>query len=501
MTSFDGILLGLEVAAQPINLVYCFFGVFLGTLIGVLPGIGPATTMALLLPITINAPPESGIILLAGLYYGSMYGGSTTSILVNVPGEAASVVTTLDGYQMARTGRAGPALAIAAIGSFIAGTVSVVALSFIAVPLARAAVYLSPADYVGLMVLGLVMVGVISSGSISKAILTTCFGVVLGLVGIDSMSGAPRFTFDIPQLIEGIDVITLVVGLFGVSEVLQNLEQAAPRSLVAKTVGRILPSREEWKRSRAPIARGSILGFVLGLLPGGGAVLAAFASYGLEKRISARPEEFGKGAVEGLAGPESANNAAATAAFIPLLTLGIPPNVVLGILLGALMIQGIAPGPLMMVQNPDVFWGTVASMYVGNIMLLILNLPLIGMWIQILRIPYGVMFPLILVFCVIGVYGTTGSTFHLGLMIGFGVIGYVLRRCGYDLAPLVLGFVLGPLLEANMRRSLTASDGSWSFLFSSYVGGACLVVSVVLIVSAMMPAVRKRREMLGNADD
>jgi putative tricarboxylic transport membrane protein len=489
----DGLLVGLQVAAQPINLLYCFAGVFLGTLIGVLPGIGPATAMALLLPTTIGAAPESGIILLAGIYYGSMYGGSTTSILINVPGEAASVVTCLDGHQMALAGRAGPALALAAIGSFIAGTFAVVALSVVAAPLARAALFLGPADYVGLMVLGLVMVGCICSGSIAKAVLTTSLGIVLGLFGIDTMSGLPRFTFGLPQLIEGIDVITLVVGLFGISEVLQNLEQEVRRSLATETVGRIMPSRDDWRRSRGPIARGSVLGFFLGLLPGGGAVLATFASYALEKRISRTPQEFGKGAVEGLAGPESANNSAATAAFVPLLTLGIPPNAVLGILLGALMIQGIAPGPLLMTKNPNVFWGVVASMYIGNLMLLVLNLPLVGIWVQLLRIPYGVLFPLILIFCIIGVYGTTGSTFHLGLMLLFGVLGYLLRKTGHDLAPMILGFVLGPLLEANLRRSLIASDGDWSFLLTRPVGLACLLLALGLIVASALPAIRQRR--------
>lgn len=464
MSAVEGLLIGLQVAIQPVNLLYCFAGVFLGTLIGVLPGIGPATAMALLLPVSVGASPESGVILLAGIYYGSMYGGSTTSILVNVPGEAASVVTCLEGHQMARAGRAGPALGLAAIGSFIAGTLAVVAVTFVSAPLARAAVLLAPADYVGMMILGLVMVAFVCSGSLAKAVLTTSLGIVLGLVGIDTMSGAQRFIFDTPQLIEGIDVITLVVGLFGVSEVLQNVGTSLTRTTVTTAIGRVLPTREDWRRSQAPILRGSALGFLLGLLPGGGAVLASFASYALEKRISRRPEEFGKGSVEGLAGPESANNSAATAAFVPLLTLGIPPNVILGILLGALMIHGIAPGPLLMSNNPQVFWGVVASMYIGNAMLLVLNFPLIGLWIQLLRIPYGVMFPLILVFCVIGVYGTTSSNFHLGLMLAFGVLGHVLRRTGHDLAPLILGFVLGPLLEGNLRRGLISSDGDWTLL-------------------------------------
>jgi putative tricarboxylic transport membrane protein len=495
-----GLMQGLLVALQPMNLLYCFVGVFLGTLVGVLPGIGPVTAMALLLPVTVGASPESGLILLAGIYYGSMYGGSTTSILINVPGEAASVVTCLDGHQMARTGRAGPALALAAIGSFIAGTFSVVVLCIIAAPLARWALLLAPADYVGLMILGLVMVSCISSGSLAKAVVTTSIGIVMGLAGVDTMSGVARFTFDRPELLEGIDVVTLVVGLFGVSEVLQNLEKSVRRSFVTDSIGKIMPSREDWRRSSGAIARGSVLGFVLGLLPGGGAVLASFASYALEKRWSRTPEQFGKGAVEGLAGPESANNSAATAAFIPLLTLGIPPNVVLGILLGAMIVQGIAPGPMLMVNKPNVFWGVVASMYIGNIMLLILNLPLIGLWVQLLRVPYGVLFPLILIFCVIGVYGTTGSVFQLGLMVGFGVFGYLLRRAGYDLASLILGFVLGPLLEANLRRTLIASDGDWSYLLTRPVGLACMALALALILASALPAIKTRRATLGTEE-
>ena len=322
----------------------------------------------------------------------------------------------------------------------------------------------------------------------------------MGLAGVDTMSGVARFTFDRPELLEGVDVVTLVVGLFGVSEVLQNLEKSVHRSFVTDTIGKIMPSREDWRRSSGAIARGSVLGFVLGLLPGGGAVLASFASYALEKRWSRTPEQFGKGAVEGLAGPESANNSAATAAFIPLLTLGIPPNVVLGILLGAMIVQGIAPGPMLMVNNPNVFWGVIASMYIGNIMLLILNLPLIGLWIQLLRVPYGVLFPLILIFCVIGVYGTTGSVFQLGLMVGFGIFGYLLRRAGYDLAPLILGFVLGPLLEANLRRTLIASDGDWSYLLTRPVGLACMVLALVLILAAALPAIKAQRAALGTED-
>lgn len=494
MDPLHGILLGLQVALQPINLFYCFAGVFLGTLIGVLPGIGPATAIALLLPATTGVSPATGIILLAGIYYGSMYGGSTTSILINIPGEAASIVTCIDGHQMARAGRAGPALGIAAIGSFIAGTFGVVVLSLVAAPLARAALAFGPAEYFSLMVLGLVLVSCLSSGSLVNALLTTSLGIIIGLMGIDTMSGVPRFTFDRPQFIDGMDVITLIVGLFGVSEVLFNLEQGMSRSIIERKIQRILPTREDWRLSQWPIVRGSALGFLLGVLPGGGGVMASFASYAVEKRLSPTPERFGAGAIEGVAGPESANNAAASAAFIPLLTLGIPPNVILGILLGALIVQGVAPGPLLIVNKPDLFWGVVASMYVGNIMLLVLNLPLIGIWVRLLRIPYGMLFPLILMFCVIGVYGTTGSVFFLYLMVGFGVLGYLLRRTGHDLAPLVLGFVLGPLLEVHLRRSLIAGEGDWSFFVTRPISAVCLALALALAVAAAVPVLKRWRK-------
>jgi len=493
VSAVDGILLGLQVALAPANLAYCLAGVLLGTLIGVLPGVGPASAIALLLPATAGIPPAAAIILLAGVYYGAMYGGSTASILVNIPGEAASIVTCLDGHAMARAGRAGPALGIAAIGSFIAGTFAVIVLTLVAAPLARAALAFGAAEYFSLMVLGLVMVGCFASGSLAKAFLATALGIVLGLAGIDTMSGASRFTFDQPQLIEGMDIVTLIVGLFGVSEVLLNIERRAVRSLVGERIGRLLPSREEWRQSAAPIARGSVLGFLLGLLPGGGGVIASFASYALEKRVAADPARFGAGAIEGVAGPEAANNAAATGAFVPLLTLGIPPNAILGILLGALMLHGVAAGPLLLVKHADLFWGVVASMYLGNLMLLALNLPLIGVWVQLLRVPYGVLFPLILVFCVIGVYGTTASVFHLYLMAGFGVLGYLLRKTGHDLAPLVLGFVLGPLLEVHLRRGLITGDGDWSFFLTRPISAAFLALTAVVLVLAAAPKLGRWR--------
>jgi putative tricarboxylic transport membrane protein len=488
----SGLLLGLQVALQLDNLLYCVLGVLLGTLVGVLPGVGPAATIALLLPVTAGMSPTAGVVLLAGIYYGSMYGGSTTSILVNIPGEAASVVTCLDGHKMALQGRAGAALGIAAIGSFIAGTLGIVALTLLSAPLAKVAISFGPAEYFSLMVLGLVMIGLLSAGSLAQASLTAFLGIVLGLVGSDLVSGAMRFTYDIPALVEGIDVVTLVIGLFGVSEVMMNLEQRLQRSLVTTKVGNLMPTREDWKASAKPIARGSALGFGLGLLPGGGGVIASFLAYALEKRVSKTPERFGTGAIEGVAGPEAANNAAASASFIPLLTLGIPPNVILGILLGAFMIQGVTPGPLLMVNHPQIFWGVIASMYVGNIMLLVLNLPMIGIWVQLLRVPYGVLFPLILVFCVVGVYGTTGSVFQLFQMGFFGVLGYVLRRNHFDLTPLVVGFVLGPLLELHLRRGLMTSGGDWSFFVTRPVSASCLAIAAVLVIVSFLPKLRTR---------
>lgn len=427
---------------------------------------------------------------MAGIYYGS--GGSTTSILVNTPGEAASIVTCYDGHQMARQGRAGAALAIAAIGSFAAGTFGVIVMTLVATPLARAALVFGPAEYFSLMVLGLVLVSCLTSGSIVNALLTASLGIILGTMGIDTMSGLPRFTFDQPELIEGIDVITLVVGLFGVSEVLLNIERAGIRGSIQKHIGSMMLTREDLKRSSGPIARGSVLGFLLGLLPGGG-VLASFASYAVEKQLSPRRAEFGKGAIEGVAGPEAANNSGATAAFIPLLTLGIPTNVVLSILLGALMIQGISPGPLLMVDHPELFWGVIASMYIGNIMLLALNLPLVGMWARLLRVPYNILFPLILLFCFIGVYGTTSSSFEMMLMLGFGVLGYFLRKTDYDMAPLVLGFVLGPLMEVHMRRGLIASDGDWSFFISRPISAAGLAFALIILILCVVPSVKNWR--------
>ena len=485
---------GLGVALQPVNLLYCFIGVFIGTLVGVLPGIGPISAMSLLLPVTLSGTPESGIIMMAGIYYGSMYGGSTTSILVNIPGEAASVVTCLDGHQMAKQGKAGPALGISALGSFIAGTFALIALMFIAPSLASVAVAFGPAEYFSLMVLGLVVLTFLTQGSMAKALLMACIGVVLGLIGLDSITAQPRLTFGRLELIDGIGLVPVVMGLFGVAEVLINIEQVIKRDVIETKITQLLPNREEWKASAGPVGRGTVLGFFLGILPGGGAVVASFASYALEKRLSKTPERFGKGAIEGVAGPEAANNAAAGGAFIPLMTLGIPPNVIMALLLGAFVIHGLQPGPLMMSQNPKVFWGIVASMYVGNIMLLVLNMPLIGMWVQVLKAPYRILFPLILMFCIVGVFASGNAVFDVFVMIGTGLLGYLMRKFGYEAAPLVLAFVLGPMLENNLRKSLILSQGSFEIFVVRPISVACLAVAVFLLIAPLLPALRKKRE-------
>ena len=406
MDILAGLGQGFAVALQPINLLHCFIGVFIGTLVGVLPGIGPVSAMSLLLPVTLSGTPESGIIMMAGIYYGSMYGGSTTSILVNIPGEAASVVTCIDGHEMAKQGRAGPALGIAALGSFAAGTFAIVALMLVAPSLARVAVAFGPPEYFSLMVLGLTILSFLSQGSMAKSMLMAAFGIVLGLIGMDQITAQARLTFDRLELLDGIGLVPVVMGLFGVAEILSNLEQELKREVIKARIGGLWPSLEDWAASKWPIVRGTVLGFFLGILPGGGAVIASFASYAMEKKVSRTPERFGKGAIEGVAGPEAANNAAAGGAFIPLMTLGIPPNVVMALLLGAFIIHGLQPGPLMMTQNPGLFWGIVASMYIGNAMLLVLNMPLIGMWVQVLKVPYRVLFPLILMFCVVGVFAS-----------------------------------------------------------------------------------------------
>ena len=486
--------IGFSVALQPANLFYCFVGVFIGTLIGVLPGIGPVGAMSLLLPATFQSTPEAAIIMLSGIYYGAMYGGSTTSILVNIPGEAASVVTCLDGYQMALKGRAGPALGIAAFGSFIAGTLSILGLMLLAPPLSKFAVQFGPPEYFTLMVLGLTILIYLAHGSMPKALLMASFGIVLGLIGLDSINARPRFTFDRMELMDGVGLVPVVMGLFGISEVLLNIEQEVRRQIFETKIKGLLPTVKDWRVSIGAIIRGSLLGFFLGILPGGGAVISSFISYAVEKKVSRHPEEFGKGAIEGVAGPEAANNAATGGAFIPLMTLGIPPNVVMAMLLGAFMIHGVQPGPLMMKQSPGLFWGVIVSMYIGNIMLLILNLPLIGLWVQVLKVPYKILFPLILLFCLIGVYSVSNAVFDIYIMIIFGIMGYLMKKFDYEGAPLILAFVLGPLLENNLRKSMIMSQGNFSIFFTRPLAAISLVVALFLLISPIIPWMAKRRK-------
>lgn len=496
MDIISDILFGFQTVLQPVNFFYCFLGVFVGTLIGVLPGIGPIGTMSILLPVTFGVPPVTGVIMLAGIYYGAMYGGSTTSILVNIPGEAASVITCIDGYQMARQGKAGPALGISAIGSFIGGTFSIIALMFLVIPLAKVAVKFGPPEYFTLMCLGITTVTYLARGSLIKAVIMAIIGLILGCVGTDMISGKFRFEFGIPELADGIDLVPLAMGLFGISEVLTNVEKPFKRVIYETKIKNFLPNLDDWKRSAGPIIRGSFLGFLLGILPGGGAILSSFVSYSVEKRLSSHPERFGKGAIEGIAGPETANNAATGGGFVPLLALGIPPNAVMAILLGALLIHGVAPGPMLIQERPDIFWGVIASMYVGNVMLLLLNLPFIGLWVKLLKVPYGILFPLILLFTLIGAYCSNGKIFDLLIMIFFGIVGYVLRKFDYEEAPLLLAFILGPLLEQAFRQSMIMSNGHLSIFLVRPASLVALLFCVALFVSSGISVFRKAREKL-----
>ncbi len=498
MSILDNVLMGFRIAAMPINLLYCLIGVFVGTLVGVLPGLGPTAAISLLLPMTFHLNPISGIIMLAGIYYGAMYGGSTTSILVNIPGEAASVVTCLDGYQMARKGRAGPALGMCAIGSFIGGTFSIIVLMLLAPPLAELVIQFGPPEYFSLMVLGLTLVIFLTSGSMIKALLTAAFGLFLGTIGLDTVTGSTRFTFGIVALMDGVGFVPVLMGLYGIAEVLTNLEHTQERGILETKIKvlQLLPNLHDWIESKWAIIRGSFIGFFLGVLPGGGATIASFASYALEKRFSKNPEKFGKGYIVGVAGPETANNAAVGGAFIPLLSLGIPANPVMAILLGSLIIHGIQPGPLMIGTHPNFFWGVVTSMYIGNAMLLILNLPLIGMWVRFLRLPYSILFPLILFFCLIGSYTLSNSLADVYIMIIFGIVGYLMRKYRYDAPPLILALVLGPLMEANLRRSLIISSGSPLIFFQRPISVVLISASLFLLISPLLPALRKKKEKI-----
>ena len=487
--------LGFGVALSLQNLMYCFFGVVLGTLIGVLPGIGPVATIAMLLPVTFNLPPVSALIMLAGIYYGAQYGGSTTAILVNLPGESSSAVTTLDGYQMARQGRAGKALGIAAIGSFIAGTVATLVIAVAAPPLAEVALKFGPAEYFSLMVLGLVAAVVLAHGSLLKAISMVVLGLLLGLVGTDVNSGVARFSFSVPELSDGIGFVIVAMGMFGFAEIITNLEQAEEkREVFTAKLSNLLPSLQDLKDCSGAITRGTILGSCLGILPGGGALLASFSAYALEKKVSWNSAQFGKGAIQGVAAPEAANNAGAQTSFIPLLTLGIPSNPVMALMIGAMMIQGIAPGPQVMTERPQLFWGMIASMWVGNLMLVVLNLPMIGVWIKLLTVPYRMLYPAILLFCCIGVYSINNSGFDVILTCLFGVLGYFCMKLECEPAPLILGFILGPMMEENLRRAMLLSRGDPSTFVTKPISAVLLGLAVLMLIVVVSPVLRKKRE-------
>ncbi|ABD06741.1 Protein of unknown function DUF112, transmembrane [Rhodopseudomonas palustris HaA2] len=493
---FSNLALGFQVAASPMNLGLCLVGALVGTLIGVLPGIGTIATVAMLLPITFGLPPIGALIMLAGIYYGAQYGGSTTSILVNIPGEATSVVTTLDGFQMAKQGRAGPALAIAAIGSFAAGCFATVLIAVLGAPLTKLALEFGPAEYFSLMVLGLIFAVVLAKGSVLKAVAMIALGLLLSMIGSDIETGASRMTFGIPELADGLGFATVAMGVFGFAEIIRNLDGGteADRQLVQQKITGLMPTRKDLRDAAPAIARGTVLGSILGILPGGGAVIASFAAYTLEKKISRTPYRFGRGAIEGVAGPESANNAAAQTSFIPLLTLGIPPNAVMALMVGAMTIHGIVPGPQVMQNQPELVWGMIASMWIGNLMLLIINLPLVGVWVRLLRVPYRLMFPAIVVFCAIGIYSVNNAPIDVVMAGIFGLIGYWLVKHDFEPAPLLLGMVLGPLMEENLRRALLISRGDATIFVTQPLSATLLAVAAGLLVLAVLPSLRSKRD-------
>jgi TctA family transporter len=499
MMEFDvlhNLATGFGAALSFANLGFALLGVLLGTLIGVLPGIGPIPTIAMLLPITFGLNPLASLIMLAGIYYGAQYGGSTTSILVNMPGEASSIVTTLDGHPMARQGRAGAALSVSALGSFFSGCVGTVFIAAFGPPLAKLAQEFNSPDYFSLMVLGLVMAVVLAHGSFVKAIGMVMVGLLLGMVGTDVNSGNTRYTFGISEIWDGIDFLPLVIGLFGIVEIIRNLEQTSTdHAPISATIKELWPSRKDFRQCWPAVLRGTGLGSLLGILPGGGAVLASFASYTVEKKIAKDPSRFGKGAIEGVAGPESANNAAAQTSFIPLLTLGLPSNAVMAIMMGAMIIQGIQPGSAVMTKHPELFWGVVASMWIGNAMLLVINLPLIGLWVRLLSVPYRLLYPAILLFCVVGVYATNTTIAQLVLTAAFAVFGYILLRFGCEPAPLVLGFILGPLMEENLRRALVFSRGDPMIFIERPISATLLAMTAAVIILVFLPQIQKTREV------
>lgn len=494
MDVFQNLFNGFVIASSGSNLMYAFMGSVLGTAVGVLPGLGPSATISILLPMMYSMnSTTSSIIFLAGIFYGAMYGGSTTSILMRLPGEAASVVTCIDGYEMAKNGRAGAALAIAAIGSFVAGTVGVVGLTFLAPPLAAFAIQFGPPEYFSMTLVGILLAVFLAGGSPAKGLIMLALGVLLANVGLDPMSGADRFTFGIMQLQSGFDFITVAMGLFGLSEILLTLEKKIEAQFVTHKIGKLFPSKKEWLDSQWAIVRGSLIGFFVGIIPGGGPSIAALTSYAMEKKMSKHPEEFGKGAIAGVAGPESANNAASSASFIPLMTLGIPGNASIAMIFAALMIQGVTPGPFMVTENPDVFWGVVASMYIGNIMLLILNLPLVGVWVQLLKVPFGILGPVIVLFTSVGVYSLSNEAFNIYFFVAFGILGYILRKLDFDSSPLIMAFILTPLIENALRQSLIISRGSLAIFFTRPISLGFIVVFVIVAVWQIYGAYRKTR--------
>jgi len=492
--TFNNLLLGFSVALQPSILVYAFIGCVVGTLVGMLPGVGPLAGISMLLPATFGLNPIIAIVLLAGVYYGAMYGGSTTSILMNVPGEAASVMTCVDGYAMTQNGRAGPALAIAAIGSFVAGTLGVVGLMLLAPTLAAWALRFGPPEYTALLLMGLFILAYMSGGSMLKTLAMAGFGLMLGMIGIDVMSGYTRFSYGVVEFGDGVGIVPVAVGLFGVSEILLAAGGAEPPKVQQPKLRDLIPSREEFRLSVGPIARGSLLGFLIGIIPGSAHIISTFVSYGVERRISKHPERFGRGAIEGVAGPESANNAAATGAFVPMLALGIPTSPVTAVMIAAIMVHGVLPGPMLIQEQPELFWGFVASMYVGNVVLLILNLPMVGLFVNLLRIPYGYLYPCILCFCILGTYAVSNSVVDVWILLAMGGVGYLLRKFGYDLAPVALGLVLAPMIELSLRQSLAMSAGDYSIFLQRPIATTMLALGVLLVLFALKPLVFRGKD-------
>jgi TctA family transporter len=495
MQTLDNLLFGLEVALTLQNIAYCFIGCLLGTLVGVLPGIGPVATVAMLLPFTFNLGPAPALIMLAGIYYGAQYGGSTTAILVNIPGESSAVVTTLDGHQMARKGRAGPALGIAAIGSFVAGCIATLVVAFFAPPLAEVAIKFGPPEYFSLMVFGLIAAVVLARGSVIKAIAMVCVGILLGLVGTDVNSGVIRYAFNLPELMDGIGFVALAMAFFGITDVVANLEETDQGDVYKERLGSVLPTLQDIRTCFWSIMRGTSLGSLLGILPGGGALLASFAAYMVEKKIAKPPRNFGEGDIRGVAAPESANNAGAQTSFIPMLTLGIPSNPTMALMIGALMIQGIQPGPQVMTERPELFWGLVASMWVGNLMLLVLNLPLIGVWVRLLAVPYRLLLPAIFVFCCIGVYTVDNKVFDIYVLAALTGVAYVLLKLDCEPAPLILGFILGPMMEEQMRRAMMINFGDITIFVRHPVSALFLAAAAILMLLIALPSLRAKREV------